>query len=516
MDRPTYELSSVYNESEIPTVTFVQPKEFGDLVGSLLTKGKHVTLCGPSGCGKTTLVRKALDRAKLGNGDVHWMSGRDHASKDTAIAVFASEFGCESEWTETLSWMKAAGVVVLDDFHHLKKSVRDEIGRSLKRWHERDIRLLLIGIAESTHELLDLDPELGIRNDPYEMKTQTDTFISEVITLGENALNIKFSDATRRQFVTGAKGIPSAIHVICRVACLRNDIFGTTELGREISTTMQDIKDGVIRIYKGKYQNKVIGLAKGKQQARSVHNTYFQIIRHICLLDQSEVSAEELRARIVATESDAGERNRKNTSLHNCLNNLQDVISERGLGDAVYYDANSRTISIEDPSFRLYLSLMDLDMLERAVRVRKGTYPWDVAISFAGEQRHIAERLRDLLNDAGYTVFYDFDQQHLLWGQNLRKKLGDVYANEAQYMIVLLSKEYPEKEWPSFELEVGKDARTKRTESYLLPVIVDDVHVVGLSRDVGHLDLRRVPIEQVASVLIDRIEASAAGEASGA
>jgi hypothetical protein len=271
---------------------------------------------------------------------------------------------------------------------------------------------------------------------------------------------------------------------------------------------MQDIRDGVIRIYKGKYQNKVIGLAKGKQQARSVHNTYFQIIRHICLLDQSEVSAEQLRARIVAPEFDGAERAKKNTSFHNCLNNLQDVISERGLGDAIYYDATSRTLSIEDPSFRLYLSLVDLDVLERAVRVRKGSYPWDIAISFAGEQRAIAEPLRDILNDQGYTVFYDFDQQHLLWGQNLRKKLGDVYANEAQYMVVLLSKEYPEKEWSAFEFEVGKEARNKRTDSYLLPVIVDDVHVVGLPREVGHLDLRRMTLEQIAEVLIQKIESA--------
>lgn len=137
-------------------------------------------------------------------------------------------------------------------------------------------------------------------------------------------------------------------------------------------------------------------------------------------------------------------------------------------------------------------------------------------ISFAGERRAEAERLRDLLNDAGYTVFYDFDQQHMLWGQNLRKKLGDVYANEAQYMVVLLSKDYPEKEWPAFEFEIGKDARTKRTESYLLPVIVDDVTVVGLPSEVGHLDLRKMTIEQIAEVLAEKIEAGASSDGGGA
>jgi hypothetical protein len=139
------------------------------------------------------------------------MSGRDHAQKDSALAVFSDELRCEVSLHSVIDWLKVAGMVVLDDFHHLKQPVRDEIGRFLKRWHEHGVRLLLIGIAESTHQLLDLDSELGIRNDPYEMKTQDDVFISKVISLGEIALNINFTDSTRAQFIAGAKGIPSAI-----------------------------------------------------------------------------------------------------------------------------------------------------------------------------------------------------------------------------------------------------------------------------------------------------------------
>src|ERR1051325_342868 len=103
----TYSLSDVFNESAVPTVTFVPPKEFADLVGSLRTVGKHVTLCGPSGCGKTTLARKALDKAKFGPGDQHWMSGRDHTGVDRIERVFSKEFGCVPEINEIQEWLKA-------------------------------------------------------------------------------------------------------------------------------------------------------------------------------------------------------------------------------------------------------------------------------------------------------------------------------------------------------------------------------------------------------------------------
>lgn len=264
----------------------------------------------------------------------------------------------------------------------------------------------------------------------------------------------------------------------------------------------------MLRSYKGKYFNKVVGLAKGKQQARSVHDTYFEIIRHISLLGKSVIHVEELRERIVKVTVDQKEQNRRHTSFYNCLKNLPAVIQERQLNDALYFNATSKTISIEDPSFAFYLKLVDFDELKRSIRIRRDDYVYDVAISFAGEQRAHASGLKEELERLGYSVFYDFDEQHILWGQNLRSKLADVYARDAKFMVVMLSKEYPEKDWPAFEFEVGKEAKRGRVAEYLLPLVVDDVHVVGLSSDVGHLDLRRMSVAQVAQILAKKIEES--------
>ena len=198
--------------------------------------------------------------------------------------------------------------------------------------------------------MLDIDSELGIRNDVYEMKRQGDDFCKEVIALGEKHLNIKIAEESREEFVQASDGIPSAIQVICRVACIRNKVLKTEPVCKDISCQMQEIKDGVLRIYRGKYHNKLVGLCKGKQQARSVHNTYFDIIKCISIIGKSEIQFQEIQQRLLASISDAKEKAKKTTSFHNCLKYLPAVIEQRGLDDAIYVNRDSESISIEDPS----------------------------------------------------------------------------------------------------------------------------------------------------------------------
>lgn len=504
----SYSLSDVFNESDLPVLTFVQPSEFDDMVGSLVTAGKHLTLSGPSGCGKTTLAKKALEEAQFGPGNTLWISGRDHTSALTVGDLFSNVLSCSNSEEDVVDLLGAAGIVVLDDFHHLQETLRKDIGYKLKRWNELGLRFFVIGIASSNKKMLDIDPELGIRNDVYEIKRQSDQFLADILELGEKHLNVKFSPSARADYVNAASGIPSAIQVICRVACIRSKVLKThPELDLKIiDLSMDSVKDGVLRIYRGKYHNRLIGLCKGKQQAKSVHNTYFDIIRIIGLIGKSEVQFQEVQQRLLSGLSDAKERAKKTTSFHNCLKYLPSVIEERGLDDAIYLNKDSESITIEDPSFGLYLTLANLDEIGQSIRLRRSGYPWDVAVSFAGEDREVVEQLKNILNDSGYTVFYDFDVQHQLWGIDLRAKLADVYANDAQYMLIFLSKYYSEKDWTNFEFEVGKYARSKRTATYLLPVVIDDVTVVGLSSNVGHIDLRRCGVEQLAASLIEKIE----------
>lgn len=504
----TLNLEDVFNEAGYPQYTFVKPKEYPYLKSSFKSEGKHVTVAGPSGTGKTTLIKKMLSDLKIVESDILWINARQYSDSESGLQVLAEELKCSTDFNEITELLSLIRFVVIDDYHFLKSGARLEIAGLLKLWHEKGVRFIIIGIAASAEELYGVDPELGIRNDPFNIKTQDEKFCTELLELGERALNIRFSGDLKSQIIKASNGVPSILHVIAKVCCIEAGIDCQQESEAMIENDLPKIRDSVLRIFHGKYRDKLVGLAKGKQQAKSVHNTYFDIVANIASFDGTEIPTEALYRSIVAVITDPKERGRKATSFYNCLNNLSDVIDEKGLSDILFYKKGGKHISIEDPSFRFYLNLLDIAEIRSRIHLRNTGYPYDVAVSFAGDVRSTVEEFIKELKNLGLSVFYDFDQQAQLWGSDVRVKLAEVYANDALFMVVFLSESYPERDWTDFELSVGKEAAQKRTKDYLLPLKLDDVQVVGVKSTTGYVDLRCVGVKKAAELLSEKVEAA--------
>ncbi|UFS72268.1 TIR domain-containing protein [Geomonas sp. RF6] len=502
----TFTLEQVFNEAAYPEVTFVPPSNFAHIRSSFKTKGKHVTISGASGTGKTTLVTHALRELGISPKDILWINGRQFAGVDAGLSVLARALRSSEDFDEITDLLKLVYFTVIDDFHHLSTGAKLEIAKLLKLWHEKDVRFVVIGIASSAADLYGADPELGIRNDPFEMREQDEGFVRTLIRLGEEALNVKFGDSLCGQIIAASNCVPSVIQVICKTCCIEAEVDETVEGDpKDIHYDLKDLRESVLRVFHAKYMNKVVGLAQGKRRARAVHNTYFDIVTCIARDRRSEIPTASLYQDVVGVVPEREERKRKATSFYNCLNNLEEVISEQGLDDTIHF-VKGKAISIEDPTFRFYMNLVDIEEIRKRITIRNSQYPYDVAVSFAGEIRPTVEEFVRALEDRGLSVFYDFDQQALLWGQDLRVLLAQVYSSEALYMVVFLSETYPERDWTEFEVSIGKSAAKKRTQEYLLPLLVDDVKVVGIADTVGHVDLRKVEIERAADILAEKVQ----------
>src|ERR1700738_703177 len=76
---------------------------------------------------------------------------------------------------------------------------------------------------------------------------------------------------------------------------------------------------------------------------------------------------------------------------------------------------------------------------------------YDIALSFASENRAVAQDIADKCTGLGYSVFYDDYEKAALWGEDLSSVLGRIYSEASRYCVMLISKYYAEKAWTNHE-----------------------------------------------------------------
>ena len=113
---------------------------------------------------------------------------------------------------------------------------------------------------------------------------------------------------------------------------------------------------------------------------------------------------------------------------------------------------------------------------------KKMSYEYDVALSFAGEDRKFVEDCAEILRSLNINVFYDNYEKEVLLGKNLYSYLADVYQNRARFAVVFISKAYKKKRWTNHELEYITARKFTQDEEYLLPVKLDETEQLTILR----------------------------------
>ena len=130
---------------------------------------------------------------------------------------------------------------------------------------------------------------------------------------------------------------------------------------------------------------------------------------------------------------------------------------------------------------------------------------FDVALSYAGEQRNYVEKVANILERKGLSIFYDkFFQSHL-WGKNLSIYLHDVFSKKSSFCIMFISKDYVEKAWPTHERKAALEKQVAVEKEYILPVRFDDTIVPGFSEDISYIDANKTLPEELANLFLEKL-----------
>jgi hypothetical protein len=127
---------------------------------------------------------------------------------------------------------------------------------------------------------------------------------------------------------------------------------------------------------------------------------------------------------------------------------------------------------------------------------------FDVALSFAGEDRTYVEQVATILRDRRIKVFYDEFVIAEMWGSDLYEYFDDVYRRRAKFAVIFVSHHYARKAWTNHQRQSAQARALFEQHAYLLPVRLDNTDLPGLRPTVGYVDARKTSPQ----ALVDLIE----------
>jgi len=132
-------------------------------------------------------------------------------------------------------------------------------------------------------------------------------------------------------------------------------------------------------------------------------------------------------------------------------------------------------------------------------------YLYDVALSYAGEDRDPAATLANTLKSRGVKVFFDQYEKPVLWGKDLYIHLSDLYQNKARYCVIFVSKPYAEKLWTKHELKAAQARALQENREYILPIRLDMSEIPGILLTTAYLNWHEETPESVTEALLEKL-----------
>jgi hypothetical protein len=173
-------------------------------------------------------------------------------------------------------------------------------------------------------------------------------------------------------------------------------------------------------------------------------------------------------------------------------------------------DSSSVTITWEMCTLAAELD-REVERLNRQISLAKKRdqkTEYDVALSFAGEDRVYVDTVAQALRAKGITVFYDDFEKAKIWGENLVEYLDDIYRKKARFTVMFISKAYAQKRWTTFERQSAQARAFVDNRAYILPARFDDTELPGMLPTTAYVPLNSTSPAALAQLIIEKLESS--------
>ncbi len=99
-----------------------------------------------------------------------------------------------------------------------------------------------------------------------------------------------------------------------------------------------------------------------------------------------------------------------------------------------------------------------------AIKKRTKKFQFDVALSYASEDRSYVDKLASILTNMGINIFYDKYDKIGMWGKDIYDYFSSVYSERARYTVIFISKDYAKKVWTNHERRAAQAMAIKENK----------------------------------------------------
>jgi len=401
---------------DVPLNYVTRPEVDGKFIESL-TRDKHVVIYGSSKQGKTTLRRHCLQESDYivvsclntmslsdlngailkaagyrieqtqtrtvggawkygaefaGEGKVPFIakaSGRGTLERETNDKTDVVAHKLEIDLSDVNDIITALNeidfkkFIILEDFHYLGAETQRAFSFSLKAYHENsNLCFIVVGVWREKNRLIYYNGDLTNRVVSIDADSWSDEQLREVVTAGEQLLNVSFDRVMIAELVKHSADAVALVQEGCFKVCESAGIFQTQETNKEIGEGFdaEAIIREIVNDQAGRYMAFITNFSEGFQQTDL--EMYKWLTYAVLASSNDDLERGLRRAQIAATiknkHPDGPKLNEGN--ITQALQNAASLQVQKSIRPIIFdYDQTTRVLTVVDRSFLIWLAHQD-------------------------------------------------------------------------------------------------------------------------------------------------------------
>lgn len=279
--------------------------------------------------------------------------------------------------------------------------------------------------------MIQLVPDIAKRTGIHRIEPGARADIGRLIETGSEKLYIVIND--HDLIYAETRGDYWLTQQLCQSICLAHDVLLTQDVRREISYDIATVRHDVVNTLQAAHYPVVKEFCRGKR-FRPSNQPYYKVLRAIGQQSKSNVDLNEL------ANADPEVRGSINNIKEHRLQLL--IESKPAVARSFYYNKDTKSISVDDPALFYFIQHLDWDRLRQDCGFRETSevYEYDIALSFAGENRDLVRHVANQLTALDVPVFYDENFEANFLGQAWAKIFKQIFGEKSRYVVCFLDK----------------------------------------------------------------------------